>query len=67
MKNKPVAVSMADYDAACEDYNGWCTACREFTTDSVEPDAERYVCDSCGERTVWGAEMALVHNLIELE
>jgi hypothetical protein len=67
MKNKPVAVAMEDYDSACENYVGWCTACRGFTTDSVEPDAERYVCDVCEKQTVYGAEMALVHNLIEFE
>jgi predicted RNA-binding Zn-ribbon protein involved in translation (DUF1610 family) len=34
---------------------GFCTACGK-TAHGVEPDARRYVCESCGEAAVYGAE-----------
>ena len=47
--------------AACEedDNLGFCTACGEEAT-SVEPDARRYKCDSCGKEAVYGAEELLL-------
>lgn len=50
---------------AQEGNEGYCTQCREFTTDSCEPDARGYVCDECGEKSVFGAEEALMMGLIE--
>jgi hypothetical protein len=38
---------------------GFCTACGE-EQGGVEPDAERYTCQSCGANTVYGAEMLLL-------
>jgi len=38
---------------------GFCTACGE-EQGGVEPDAERYTCESCGANTVYGAEMLLL-------
>ena len=38
---------------------GFCTACGEEWY-GVEPDAERYTCESCGANTVYGAEMLLL-------
>ena len=57
-------VKEADYVEACEEYLGWCTTCEEFTTGCVEPDAEGYECEACGERTVFGAEQALLTGKI---
>lgn len=34
---------------------GFCLACGEIA-DGVEPDAQRYTCESCGEQKVYGAE-----------
>lgn len=39
---------------------GICLACGE-ETDGVEPDAERYTCDTCGEPQVYGAEQLLMY------
>jgi len=41
------------------DNPGFCTACGE-ETDGCEPDAERYECESCGARAVFGAEQLLM-------
>ncbi|MDP3768028.1 MAG: hypothetical protein Q8S13_08430 [Dehalococcoidia bacterium] len=53
-------ITEADYRDAADSYLGWCRTCQEFTTDSCEPDARRYECPECGERTVYGAEEALM-------
>ena len=37
------------------DNPGFCMSCG-FESDSCEPDAQNYECESCGERTVFGAE-----------
>ena len=51
--------------AACEsaavglENPGFCLACG-FEADGVEPDAEGYTCEDCGEAAVMGAENALI-------
>ena len=47
-----------------EEYMGYCTACDDITTDSVEPDAEGYICDECGKHTVMGIENAVLMGFI---
>lgn len=42
------------------EHPGICIACGE-ETDGVEPDARKYPCDVCGERTVYGAEELLIY------
>ena len=48
---------LEDVLAACErdDNTGFCIACGAEAS-GVEPDARNYVCESCGERKVFGAE-----------
>ena len=41
-----------------DDCLGFCTACGEEAF-GVEPDAERYECECCGESAVFGAEQLL--------
>ena len=50
--------------ALCEEDNGGgiCTVCHE-TAYGVEPDAERYECDSCGSMAVYGAEQYILMNV----
>lgn len=38
---------------------GFCLSCGE-DADGCEPDAERYLCDACGERQVYGASEVLL-------
>jgi hypothetical protein len=42
------------------DNPGFCISCGE-DAEGCEPDARRYKCDSCGERSVFGAEELLIH------
>lgn len=41
------------------DNPGFCTACGE-EQEGCEPDARRYICESCGERAVYGASELLI-------
>jgi len=42
------------------DNPGFCIACGA-EAEGCEPDARKYVCESCGERAVYGAEELLLH------
>lgn len=46
--------------AADDDGSGICLACGENCY-GVEPDAEDYECEVCGEMAVMGAEQLLIH------
>lgn len=37
-----------------DSYRGYCTACRKWTRDMTEPDAEEYDCPICGCDSVMG-------------
>jgi hypothetical protein len=54
-----------DFRDMCDEDQGYCTTCEDFTRDGVEPDAEEYECEQCGELSVMGAEQALIMGLIE--
>ena len=43
------------------DNPGFCATCG-FEADACEPDAQHYVCESCGEHEVFGAEELLLHR-----
>lgn len=44
-----------------DDDSGMCISCGAETDPwEVEPDAENYLCDSCGEEQVFGAEALLL-------
>ncbi len=66
-RRKPTVTVPADeYMAAVNDDMGWCVDCQEFTRDMCEPDAREYDCPDCGGSTVYGAEEALVQDMIEV-
>ena len=45
--------------AVADDYIGICIRCGN-EQEGVEPDARRYECESCGMRSVYGAEELLM-------
>ena len=46
---------------------GYCTECDDITTDGgVEPDADGYECDQCGNDTVKGIEQAVIDGDIQI-
>ncbi len=62
---KPV-LTEEEYRSFQNEYAGFCLACGE-TVYNVEPDARRYVCESCSRPKVYGFEELLLMNLIVLQ
>jgi len=60
-------VSEEEYWKACDEHQGWCTACEDFTNYGVESDAEKYICENCDHATVMGAEQAMLLGYIHVE
>lgn len=61
------SISEGEYLLHCEDYDGFCTVCQDFTRfGSTEPDAESYPCEECGGDTCVGTENALIMGLIDI-
>jgi hypothetical protein len=67
--SRPEIVRMPweEFEAAAEAFEGFCTTCNEITNSGVEPDASRYECESCGNRTVYGMAEALLNGSIQVE
>jgi len=59
-------ISIGSFEQACEEYEGYCTACQAFTRGECEPDARKYECPDCGQRTVYGAEEAMMMGLLDI-
>lgn len=47
------------------DTTGFCLACGEEAS-SVEPDARKYTCESCGKPKVYGLEELLLMGLLKV-
>lgn len=47
------------------DYLGFCLACGDYA-DSIEPDARRLRCETCGQRKVYGLPELLIMALLVL-
>jgi len=63
-----ITVNSADYEQACDAYDGWCPACEAFSRPNTEPDIRPehgYTCEEC-DGPVYGAEQALLEGVIEL-
>lgn len=56
----------AEYSERLEASEGYCTACKKWTAEGVEPDAEGYKCPECDGMTVMGAENALCHGDVDV-
>lgn len=58
-------ITEAEYLDNADQYIGYCTACKEFTRECTEPDAEGYDCPECKNDTVMGTEQALLCGHID--
>jgi len=57
----------AEYWTGSErDLEGRCLSCGEEAY-SVEPDARKYPCESCGKRQVYGLQELMLMGRIEIE
>lgn len=64
---KPLRISMADYQDMAECSMGFCLDCSDWTTETVEPDAEYLPCETCDAEAVVGAEEALVMGVLDVQ
>lgn len=62
-----VTVTEQEFLQHCEDYDGVCLVCLEWSTGGCEPDARGYRCGLCGSMSVYGAEEALLMGRIVIE
>lgn len=62
----PHLLSEEEYEQHTRDYDGLCLACTEIQDGGVEPDAEGYLCEACGEEQIMGLELALISGLVEI-
>lgn len=60
-----IRITESRYLQLLDENIGLCKACGE-ERDSVEPDAEEYPCEACGESEVYGAEQLLLTGGLEL-
>lgn len=60
-------MTVDEYLENVENNNGICLACGNIQEGGVEPDAENYVCEECGEHRVYGIENAMLMNYITIE
>ncbi len=62
---KPVLTEQ-QYLNAEEGSMGFCLVCKAFGQ-SAEPDAEKYLCQSCGQAKVYGIPQLLIMGLLEIK
>lgn len=60
LKDKTMTITEQQIIEAIEadDYIGFCLSCGQ-EAHGVEPDARKYVCETCGAKKVYGAEECL--------
>ena len=59
--------SEEEFSSHCDNYDGICIFCGEWSCGGVEPDASHYKCESCDERGVMGASQALIEGRLEFD
>jgi len=60
-------ISEDEYHDYVNDDIGFCLCCQDFRNDNVEPDAEKYTCEECGQDSVMGTEQALLCGYIDIQ
>lgn len=66
IKPIPLRITESQYTEHRNNYDGYCIACGEIQFGGCEPDAEKYRCEACGERTVYGIEMLIFTGNLDL-
>ena len=61
-----IFLSVSQFEAARDSYDGFCVTCGEVTNSGVEPDAREYECERCGNRTVYGMDEALLMGAFQI-
>ena len=58
-------MSSEEFMDVAEAYEGFCIICGE-TASGVEPDANEYICEGCGQPGVYGYEELMLMGDVEL-
>jgi DNA-directed RNA polymerase subunit RPC12/RpoP len=58
-------LSESEYMEHREEYGGLCVKCG-YDQWGVEPDAEKYKCEECGSRAVYGTENLLMMGRVDI-
>jgi len=66
-RNTKIVMTEADYHSHTNNCDGFCLHCHEQITGEVEPDAEKYECEACGENQVYGMMSLLFADKIMLK
>lgn len=61
-----LSIDSDEYERKCDEYEGICIKCGRWR-ENVEPDAEKYECYDCGENAVYGAEQAVLLELLQID
>ncbi len=61
-----IRMDEATYAEESEENMGYCVKCHQSQS-QVEPDAEIYKCESCGEPAVYGLQQLMLYQWIDLE
>jgi len=61
---KQFKITEDDFRMHRDEYNGICFSCGAIHWGETEPDAEKYECDECGKKEVYGIEQALLYGAI---
>lgn len=61
---KAKTFTLEQIEAAISEMNGFCLACGEEAY-NVEPDAEKYPCETCDAKQVYGAEQIVLMGLVK--
>ena len=61
-----IRITKDAYHELTDAYQGICRACKA-EHDMVEPDAENYSCEACGEDEVFGVEQLLIRGELEIK
>lgn len=59
-----IRIPVEDVEEAYNENIGYCISCGE-SHHGIEPDAEKYECESCGKETVFGAGSLLERGFVE--
>ncbi len=63
LRRSPRSITLEQYIQLEDDMAGCCAACGHEQP-GCEPDAEKYLCEDCGERTVYGPHWWLLTGKI---
>ena len=63
---KQIKLSKGDYRYIRDNYGGICANCKAVILDGIEPDAQKYLCELCDTKQVYGIDEYLIRELLDI-